>query len=109
MNFSFPDTSSLFGSSKEPAEKCTQCHVEFGFQTFKYNCRKCGLLFCDDCTKNRCIIPQEEIAQLPTSSWNPVDMMASTENDFRKPQRVCYSCYFALKDQQEELRLAVSK
>jgi hypothetical protein len=101
----------MFSSNSEPPQKCTQCQVEFGFQTFKHTCRKCHLLFCNDCTQNRCIIPQSEfqVPESSSSSWIPKELMSSDENDFRKPQKVCYSCYYSLRDQQEELRQAVSR
>jgi len=100
--------------STEPPQKCTQCQIEFGMQTFKYHCKNCQLLFCNECTQNRCIIPQKDPSeagadQQEGSSWFPKELMPSSENDFRKPQRVCYSCYYSLRDQQAELRQAVSR
>lgn len=108
-----PNPTSLFSSGDAP-QKCTQCQAEFGMQTFRYQCRKCQLSFCNECTQNRCIIPQSQAQndrESSQNSWFPTDLMSSSgaENDFRKPQRVCYTCYYSLRDQQEELRQAVSK
>jgi hypothetical protein len=118
MNFpSIPNPSSLFSSSSAPPDKCTQCQIEFGLTVFKYPCAKCGLSFCNECTQNRCIVPRQQSGSETkdgsnaSSGWFPTDLMTSSgaENDFRKPQRVCYTCYYSLRDQQEDLRQAVSK
>lgn len=104
----FPNPATMFSGSSDTPQKCTQCHIEFGLQTFKHSCKKCGLTFCDECTQNRCIVPQNELSK-NTTSWFPSDILSNPEEEHRKPQRVCYSCYYALRDQQPELRQAVSR
>jgi hypothetical protein len=34
----------------ESSEQCTRCKTEFGFFTRRHHCRKCGRLFCGDCS-----------------------------------------------------------
>jgi hypothetical protein len=104
---SFPDPRSLFNGSAANEPHCTQCLQEFDFTTFKYHCRKCGLVFCNGCTNNRSIIPQDQLA--PVNHWFPTEIISSTEDEFRKPQRVCSSCYFSLLEQQTDLRQTVSR
>jgi hypothetical protein len=36
---------------------CPSCAVEFTFLTRKHHCRACGLVFCDQCTKHRLLLP----------------------------------------------------
>ena len=44
----------------------------------------------------------------PANWMNNVDIM-SNEDNFRKPQRVCDTCFYQLRDIQEELRQTVSR
>ena len=87
---------------------CTKCRAEFNYTITKHHCRKCGLVFCHDCTRNKCIIPQDELVPRPANWMNNVDIM-SNEDNFRKPQRVCDTCFYQLRDIQEELRQTVSR
>ena len=95
--------------------QCNQCQIEFGMTVLRYNCRKCDQLFCSDCTKNQLLIPKEELLQRPVGIFGsyhhllPVSTGGSEENDYRCPQRVCYTCYFTLRDKQDELRQLVSR
>lgn len=109
--------------------KCNQCQIEFGITILRYNCRKCDQLFCSDCTKNRLLIPKEDVLQLQRctstgifgSSYHHLLSLSTgaggrgggieeQENEYyRCPQRVCYTCYFTLRDKQNELRQVVSR
>lgn len=111
--------------------KCNQCQIEFGITILRYNCRKCNQLFCSDCTKNRLLIPKEDVVQLQRRTSSGVGIFSSSyhhllslstgaggrgggieeqENEYyRCPQRVCYTCYFTLRDKQNELRQVVSR
>jgi len=90
------------------AEDCSQCKARFDYKTFRHQCRRCGLTFCNDCTQNRVIIPKKDIAPKTSPNWYPNDLFV-TEEDFRKPQRACYSCYYLLRDKQAQLRREVSR
>jgi hypothetical protein len=90
---------------------CTKCQGVFTFRVPKHHCRRCGLIYCSNCSKNKMIIPAEELVSRP-SNWLkqnlPPDML-SDEDSFRCPHRVCDECAVILKDRQEELRLQVSR
>uniref|UniRef100_A0A7S0H256 Uncharacterized protein n=1 Tax=Amorphochlora amoebiformis TaxID=1561963 RepID=A0A7S0H256_9EUKA len=53
------------------ARSCTNCGKPFGFIRRRHHCRKCGLLVCSDCSKNRAML-----------SWCPKS----------GKQRVCDKC-----------------
>jgi hypothetical protein len=87
---------------------CTKCRVEFTYAVAKHHCRRCGLVFCSDCTRNKSIVPQEELVPRP-STWMSFAPVISNEDDFRVPQRVCEACYYQLSDHQADLRYQVSR
>jgi hypothetical protein len=90
---------------------CTKCRLEFNFKTYKHHCRKCGLIFCDECSHTKYIIPQVDLVPRPQNWWLqkvPVGII-SDEDNYRCPQRVCDPCSFQLKDIQADLRLQVSR
>jgi ribosomal protein L37E len=90
--------------------RCTKCRGEFSYTVKKHHCRKCGLIFCGNCTKNRMIVPQEQLVARPQSVWSKwSEKIISDEDNYRCPQRVCDPCSFQLKDLQPELRMAVSR
>jgi hypothetical protein len=92
--------------------RCTKCRVEFTYRVPKHHCRKCGLIFCKDCSRSKMIVPQDELVPRPQSWWQtklPPDLATSDEDNFRCPQRVCDPCSFQLKDMQQQLRLQVSR
>ncbi len=91
--------------------RCTKCRTEFTMTVPKHHCRKCGLIFCHECSRNKMIVPQEELVARPQTwlqSKLPLDLI-SDEDNFRCPQRVCDPCSFVLKDYQPTLRLQVSR
>lgn len=92
--------------------RCTKCRNEFTLANTKHHCRKCGLIFCHECSRTKMIVPQEELVARPQSWFQSklqLDMMISDEDNFRCPQRVCDQCSFVLKDLQPQLRLQVSR
>lgn len=58
------------------AQRCKQCRTEFGLFTRRHHCRRCGFIFCDDCSPE---IKKERV------------MMASGFN------RVCGACFQSLR------------
>lgn len=98
-------------SDDQTVTHCTKCRTEFNFKTYKHHCRKCGLIFCDDCSRKKFIIPSNDLVPRPQNWWvskMPVDLL-SDEDNYRCPQRVCDPCSFQLKDIQPDLRLQVSR
>jgi lipid-binding SYLF domain-containing protein len=65
------------------APACSNCVIPFDFFIRRHHCRLCGLIFCDECTKRRSMMPL---------SWGEKD-----------PQRVCADCHVALAPIQDEL------
>lgn len=96
---------------------CTKCRSEF--KPFpppiglpKHHCRRCGLIFCSECSKTKMIVPKEELVPRPPPPlWinSITSVIVSEEDNFRCPQRVCDPCSFRLKDIQPELRHQVSR
>lgn len=56
--------------------RCTGCGIEFWLGRRRHHCRKCGRIFCHDCSEHATPIPAEQL-------YNPV--------------RVCSSCYSELR------------
>jgi lipid-binding SYLF domain-containing protein len=69
--------------SDSEALTCNTCMIPFDFFLRRHHCRRCGLIFCDECTSARAMMPL---------SWGDKD-----------PQRVCSDCNFALMPIQAEL------
>jgi SH3 domain-containing YSC84-like protein 1 len=65
----------------EETDSCTKCKVDFDWFVRRHHCRHCGVIFCDKCSRQRCLLP------------------ASFRQ--RDPQRVCESCFEALAPHQE--------
>eukprot|EP00731_Ephydatia_muelleri_P000215 Em0001g215a len=57
----------------DEVEKCASCASKFSVSNRKHHCRNCGHIFCNDCTSRT--------ANVPT---------------YKKPERVCESCYTEL-------------
>jgi len=38
------------------AKVCTSCKAEFGVMTRKHHCRRCGRIFCDNCTQKKVVL-----------------------------------------------------
>ncbi|XP_060533012.1 myotubularin-related protein 3 [Cylas formicarius] len=57
--------------------RCTDCGTEFWLGRRRHHCRKCGRIFCADCSENSTPLPSEQL-------YNPV--------------RVCTSCYTELRE-----------
>lgn len=91
---------------------CTKCRLEFKFNILKHHCRLCGLVFCNQCSKNKAIVPQDELVARPKNwVWNklPTELVLSDEDNFRCPQRLCDHCFYQLRDLQPQLRQTVSR
>jgi len=99
-------------AADESAPACTKCGCEFNIQRFKHHCRKCGLIFCNECSKSKLLIPRNELLDRPTS-WITDQLkdasMLSDEDNFRAPQRVCDICSHQLRPLQGDLRSSVSR
>lgn len=91
--------------SDESVKECTRCRTPFSISVFKHHCRRCGQIFCDDCSKNRLLVPSEELVPRP-ATWFQQKMpdLLSDEDNFRIPQRVCDPCSHVLRMNQGELR-----
>jgi hypothetical protein len=90
--------------------RCTKCRGEFSYTVPKHHCRKCGLIFCGNCTGSRMIIPADQLVLRPQQWYNKFGKdIISDEDNHRIPQRVCDPCSMQLKDLQPELRMQLSR
>lgn len=70
----------------DEVKRCSRCSTEFSVITRKHHCRKCGKIFCGNCSG------KEKIVRLPaTKSGNPEPKEGTS------PVRVCDVC-FAMQD-----------
>ena len=83
--------------------RCGRCRCPFNFLLRQHHCRRCGRIYCEDCSRLRCLIPPDELAMPPMGS----DHMSLL--DPCQPQRVCIPCAEMLIPYQEELRSSVAK
>lgn len=67
----------------EEAPTCTKCKAVFDLWLRRHHCRHCGVVFCDKCSAQKCLLP--------------------AAFEMRDPQRVCESCYEALLPHQTSL------
>jgi hypothetical protein len=56
--------------------KCSECNIHFNIIKRKHHCRNCGKIFCNNCSKNRIIIPN---------------------STYTNKERVCVNCYNILQ------------
>ena len=45
----------------EGSSECRSCHATFNFLRRRHHCRKCGLLFCHDCSLRRAAVPPQHL------------------------------------------------
>eukprot|EP01041_Mallomonas_annulata_P011976 gene11976-25081_t len=88
---------------------CTGCHLLFTTVFRKHHCRKCGGVFCDQCSSLRALIPRNLMLFPPHKESFASIPGFSPENASNEPQRVCATCFESLKDEQPGLRNLVSK
>ena len=72
----------------EEAPNCTKCKAVFDMWLRRHHCRQCGVIFCDKCSSQRCLLP--------------------AAFEMRDPQRVCESCYEALLPHQMSLTSVIA-
>ena len=67
----------------EEVTNCNRCRRQFDYFYRKHHCRHCGLIFCDGCSRERCLLPVAFQKQ--------------------EPQRVCGQCHAMLEPHQKDL------
>lgn len=80
----------------EVGECMNACGSEFTPWERRHHCRCCGGIFCHDCSRHRCLVP------------DPVGPPYTTHLDPRRPHRVCNACYVDVQPSQGELLATVS-
>jgi hypothetical protein len=94
---------------------CSKCRALFSYTVFKHHCRKCGLIFCNECSRSKLLIPAEDLVLRPQEGYvsNVKSSLPSSiindEDSFRAPKRVCDGCSHQLRGLQEDLRILVSR
>lgn len=72
----------------EESNCCIKCQVVFDWMIRRHHCRHCGVIFCDKCSHQRCLLP--------------------ANFEIRDPQRVCESCFEALAPHQTSLTSVIA-
>ena len=72
---------------------CCRCNVAFDWVVRRHHCRRCGNVFCGNCTNKK--------ALLPTGT-------AAKTSDTKNPRRVCLDCFEASQPEQDVLALSQS-
>lgn len=75
---------------------CHGCKLLFDWVRRKHHCRYCGRVFCDECTSQRSLIPEDQILHNPERQYLSVNS--------HNPQRTCEECFDVLLPQQARLR-----
>ena len=85
---------------------CYACSVEFSPFVYKHHCRKCGQVFCHECTKYKGLIKREDAVTRP--SHHLVSTIENNDDILTSPQRLCLLCYDNVKEFQTELQQEMS-
>jgi SH3 domain-containing YSC84-like protein 1 len=99
----------------EANSTCSKCRSPFSYAVYKHHCRKCGLIFCNECSRSKLLIPAEELVLRPPENWltkvqsSLPSAVVNDEDGFRAPKRVCDGCSHQLRGLQEDLRILVSR
>eukprot|EP01041_Mallomonas_annulata_P002132 gene2132-4159_t len=80
-------------------QSCMGCNEAFSLIVRKHHCRKCGGLFCDNCSNTRLLVPRESIIKplIPNPLYGSEDLSSV-------PQRCCANCAAELQKDQPELK-----
>jgi len=78
--------------------KCLGCDRVFTLTRRRHHCRACGLIFCADCSSDKCLIPKQLIIT-PTAADAAQQDLALGHR-----LRTCHRCARALENVQEDLR-----
>jgi len=81
----------------EESNTCFGCNMVFDSVNRRHHCRRCGMLYCAECSQYKSLIHPAEVVYPP--DWDSV--MSSF--DPREPLRVCRGCEEDLEPQQAEL------
>jgi len=72
---------------------CTRCSANFDWAQRRHHCRRCGDVFCGNCSNQKALLPEGTAAKT---------------SDTKNPRRVCYDCFEAVKGMQDELSYSQS-
>ncbi|CAN0005004.1 unnamed protein product [Pylaiella littoralis] len=82
---------------EDVSECMNACGTEFTPLERRHHCRCCGAIFCENCSRHRCLVQE------------PVTPPGKDPLDPTRPHRVCNACYADVQASQEELLSKVSK
>jgi hypothetical protein len=74
------------------AQKCKSCHAVFRIYRRRHHCRSCSNIFCDDCSRFRCRIPQV-VKKIPTRTGKEEPINYNEDVRLCKP---CFNSYQAI-------------
>lgn len=78
--------------------KCIGCDRPFTLVRRRHHCRCCGLIFCFDCSSDKCLIPKQLIITPESAAAAKKDQASGHR------LRTCHRCSRALETVQEDLR-----
>ena len=78
--------------------KCIGCDRSFSLIRRRHHCRACGLIFCNDCSSDKCLIPRQLIIAPNEKALAQIDVALGHR------LRTCHRCARALENVQEDLR-----
>jgi len=67
------------------APNCNSCNVQFSFYYRRHHCRRCGRIFCFECSKHNVIIPEDF-------------SLLHDKSEIKIPQRVCKICFQKIQE-----------
>lgn len=73
------------------AIECNDCKIKFNLLVRKHHCRRCGNIFCKDCTNNTIWIPENIDNKItPEDKWNVSHYLKFLKT---KEEKVCNVCF----------------
>jgi hypothetical protein len=79
------------------SDSCLECKLLFGLLLRRHHCRRCGGLFCDNCTSKRILIPDALFVVPPNSLFH--------ESDSSVINRCCSTCTILVRNYRSSQQL----
>lgn len=94
-------------TSDDDVTDCTHCGALFNnINCTKHHCRRCGNIFCTNCSSHKMLIPRGQSLLKPDRVLQSVFMRE--EEIITAPQRVCRGCSSVLVSIQDDLKRTLS-
>lgn len=78
------------------AVECSNCKIKFNLIVRKHHCRRCGNIFCKECTNNSVNIPDNIDNKItPEDTWNVTHYLSFLKT---KQEKVCDNCFSEINE-----------